>query len=263
MSNDPNDPNHSSPNPFESPSQGAFEASHSEGEAVAQRTSLDYFGPFSQFFEHSNWTTNMLLPALVLIIPILGVMVVWGYMFEVIALQLTGKGERPYQGYSFDRFGEHLMRGLWFFLAMFCLGFVLSIPLILVVFILQLVAQNAGGSIGALLGLAIFFIQFGAQILINLVAMPAMIRVGLSKDFSEAFKFDFILDFVQKMWIDQVLVSLFLAISGMVVIAIGLVACCIGVYPAAILMMFVATMLNMQLYQVYLHRGGQTVPINF
>ncbi|UUO06662.1 DUF4013 domain-containing protein [Blastopirellula sp. J2-11] len=255
MSNDPS-------NPFQSPSGDSYQDSPDTPSMPAPpRESIDYFGPFSQFFEHPNWVTNMLLPSLVLLIPILGVMVVWGYMFEAIALLLTGRSERPYHGFTFDRFGDYLMRGLWIMLAMFCLGLLFSIPLMIVVGALNFAAQAADGPARGVLAILAFVVQFGAQILINLVTMPAMIRVGLTKEFSEGFNFGFMIDFFKKMWLDQILVILFTSIAGMVVGIVGALACCVGILPAMILMMFVMTMLNMQLYQVYLHRGGQTIPI--
>lgn len=255
MSNDPS-------NPYQSPSGESYESTpEMTGDPVAPRESIDYFGPFSQFFSHEQWVTNLLLPSLVLLIPIVGAMVVWGYCYEIMAQLLTGRTERPYQTFTFDRFGEYLMRGLWVMLALFLLGMIFTIPLMFIIGVLQFTAQQVGGTAGAMILATSFFVQIGAQIVINLLTIPAAIRVGLTKDFAQAFDFGFMLDFFKRMWLDQLLVVIFVAFAASIVGGAGMLACCIGILPAMVLMMFVVTIFNMQLYQVYLFRGGQPIAI--
>ncbi|MCC9606812.1 DUF4013 domain-containing protein [Blastopirellula sp. JC732] len=255
MSND-------SSNPFQSPSGESFQSpSDAAGSPLSPRDSIDYLGPLSQFSEHPQWVNNLLLPSLILLIPILGAIVVWGYCFEVAAMLLTGRGERPYHGFTFDRFGDYLMRGLWVFLVSFLISLMMQVIMYVFIFGMSLVAAQLGDAGGAIVGIGAIFVPYFLMFLANLLIMPALIRVGFTKQFGDGFNFGFMIDFFKRMWLEEILVMLFTMVVAMVVGSLGMLACCVGILPAAVFIMFVTTMLYMQLYQVYVYRGGEVLQI--
>ncbi len=55
--------------------------------------------------------------------------------------------------------------------------------------------------------------------------------------------------------------QLFLIFSSMVVTSVGMLFCFVGIYPATALVEFAQTHLLYQLYEEYLRRGGQEIPL--
>jgi hypothetical protein len=69
------------------------------------------------------------------------------------------------------------------------------------------------------------------------------------------------MDFVKKTWLESILATLFIQLSGMVLMFIGLLALCIGLYPANALMLLAQCYMMYQLYELFLSRGGAPIPI--
>jgi hypothetical protein len=94
---------------------------------------------------------------------------------------------------------------------------------------------------------------------LNLFMVPLIMRAGLSQDFAETFNFAWIKDFVRKMWLDTLLAILFLMVSSMIVVMLGYLACCIGVFFAQPIVLMAYAHILYQLYAIYLTRGGTPV----
>jgi hypothetical protein len=99
------------------------------------------------------------------------------------------------------------------------------------------------------------------SIAVGLAMFPMLLRAGLSQDFGQAFKFAWIKDFLTRMWMELLLTILFLMATGMVVAMLGMLACCIGIIPAAVIIMMASAHLVGQLYAIYLSRGGEPIPL--
>jgi hypothetical protein len=54
---------------------------------------------------------------------------------------------------------------------------------------------------------------------------------------------------------------LFLAVSSMVVMFLGMMAFCVGMYPAMAIVMLARAHAEYQLYELYLARGGEPIPL--
>jgi hypothetical protein len=68
-------------------------------------------------------------------------------------------------------------------------------------------------------------------------------------------------DFVGRMWKDLIAAGLFLLAFAILAHLVGLVLFCVGVYAASALCMMVHGHLLLQLYELYLSRGGQPIPL--
>jgi len=117
-------------------------------------------------------------------------------------------------------------------------------------------------TISMLILIPILFLGFFAlSIVMNIAFTPLMIRAGLTQDFRASFDFPWIKDFIRKMWYDTFLALLFLMGVAMLASLLGLLACFVGIYPATAAMSLVQGHLYLQLYQLYLARGGEPIPL--
>src|SRR5947209_5698807 len=86
---------------------------------------IEHMRMFKYVFENPNWLMNILLAGLCMIIPIIGSLIVLGYQFEAVAVLLSTQGAR-YPDFTFNRFAEYLVRGLWPFLVQLIASLVLA-----------------------------------------------------------------------------------------------------------------------------------------
>ncbi|PHS18343.1 MAG: hypothetical protein COA78_02430 [Blastopirellula sp.] len=248
-------------NPYSSPSEGYQPPGEPVGTGTPRRDSIDYFYAYNFVFESQNWVTTLLLSTLTMIIPLVGGIVLIGYHYEVIAVLAMGRG-RPYPDYDFGRFGEYLTRGVWVFLVSLCAGLLVQViiaPLVICGWLMIGIAVSIDPVLG-IIGMFFFILlMIACSIIPSFIMTPLTLRAGLTKNFGEAFDFAFVKDFVSKMWVEQILVALFMSISSLFVVLAGGIMFCVGMYPALVLVMMAYTHIQFQLYQVYLSRGG--VPI--
>lgn len=230
--------------------------------------SLNYGEAFNYIFRNPDWTTAILLGAVTFLIPLVGPFVYIGYCFDVVeSLYLSGGARYP--SYNFERFGEQLMRGLWVFLVQLVAGLVfilviavvIGVPYLLAHFIGQAAGKDVGGILMMLAAIWHLVAELALIVGANIVLIPLILRAGLSQDFSSAFQFDWIKDFARKMWLEMVLSVLVMMVAGMLLVPLGLLACCIGVYAVIPFMQLVQAHFNFQLYSIYLARGGQPIPL--
>jgi hypothetical protein len=224
-------------------------------------TSMDYMRMITYVFENPNWLMNLLLAALCSLIPVIGGLVVQGYHYEA-AIALISEGGRRYPDFNFGRFGDYLMRGLWPFLAgllcMVGIAIVLMVLIFLPAGIVHAVAgEDAAGAVTGLMG-------FGVAIISPVIALflqPMLFRAALTMEFGQAFQFDWVKDFVSKVWLEMLLGFLFLYVASMVLGMLGLLACCVGVLFVGPIVLLAHANLLFQVYSIYLSRGGTPVPI--
>jgi hypothetical protein len=73
---------------------------------------LQYWRSYAFIFDSPAWVTNILFCTLCQLIPLIGPVVVTGYLFEII--EALHRGHRGgYPDFTFDRFTNYLLRGLW------------------------------------------------------------------------------------------------------------------------------------------------------
>jgi hypothetical protein len=67
--------------------------------------------------------------------------------------------------------------------------------------------------------------------------------------------------FLSRVWIEMVLQALFMSVAGFVLFLGGLVLCVIGIYPAMMVAFLAQAHFHYQLYEIYLSRGGEPIPL--
>lgn len=229
---------------------------------------LDYMGMYNYIFENPNWVTNVLWGSLCIlaasVIPILPQMVLSGYQWEIIET-LHRRNRRGYPDFDTNRLGDYLGRGLWPMLVGLVAGFVVVMVLMVamgvMMFITAIASKNGGGAVGVIMMLVMFACYLAALLAMNFVLVPMTIRAGLSQDFAQGFNIGWAIDFVKRTWVEMLLGSLFLMFSGMLLVMCGLLVFCVGMYPAAVIVMLAYAHFFWQLYEIYLQRGGEPVPL--
>jgi hypothetical protein len=71
----------------------------------------------------------------------------------------------------------------------------------------------------------------------------------------------FVRDFLSRVWKELLLSLLFLIVTAPLLMLAGLLAFCVGVYAAAVVLMFAQLHFHYQLYELYLQRGGTPIPL--
>jgi hypothetical protein len=249
------------PNPFQPPAENVSKSAVSAG-------GMQYFEAYQYVFRNPNWIVNLLLVTLCQFIPIIGPIVTLGYQFEIIE-SLHRDPRRVYPDFSFDLFVDYLKRGLWPFLVTLVVFTVLSVPLTIMIYALiigvALLAAAIGGDGGAVvmvIGMPLAMLAIMAiMVLLGVFVIPMVLRSGLAQDFAEGFQLDFIKSFLGLTWKEIALSTLFMAITGMIAVFTGLAIFCVGSYVAASLLLLAQAHIYFQLYQLYLVRGGEPIPL--
>ena len=226
---------------------------------------MQYFKAYRFFFESPKWAMHLLLGAACQFIPIVGPLVLMGYLYNVIEAKHR-HGDAQFPDFDLDRLGVYLMRGIWPFLV----ALVASLPLIVLIvpaFLALTFLQVASSQTGEPPTAAIALVISGALILLllsftwHLVTMPLILRAGLSQDFGTAFSLEFVRSFLSRVWKEWVLSVLFFLITAPFVILGGLLLFCIGIYAAAVVLSYAQFHIQYQLYELYLQQGGTPIPL--
>src|SRR5436190_4088769 len=218
--------------------------------------SMDYMRMLSYVFENPNWFMNLLLGGLCSLIPVIGPIVLLGYRYETVIALLAVGGAR-YPDFNFGRFGDYLMRGLWPFLV----GLACSLVL-LPFYVLILVGAIVGGKAGAALVGLMYMAMLVIVPVFVLVLQPMLLRAALTLDFVQAFQFEWIKDFLRRVWVELLLGLLFLCVSAMVLAPLGFLACCVGIILVGPILTLAQANMLFQVYSLYLTRGGTPLAIN-
>lgn len=273
MSNDP-----FSANPYSPPDPASYQERPFQpaGYAVAPWVDkpsgpweMNYFGAFAMIHNRPDWFVNLLLTFVCAIIPVVGGIVLNGYVYETIEiLHRTSGGYYP--KFDFNRFVEYLLRGVGPFLIGLIVGTVFAALMLvgyLLIFATVIAADTAGEGnseaigVGILVGFAVYMaFFFVAMLAINFLIVPLALRGGLSSDIGQSFNFRWAWDFIKKTWLEMLLVFLF---QGAISLVAGLfiaVTCYTGMIVAIGYIMLISAWLQFQLYRVYLSRGGEPIP---
>jgi len=257
-----------SPNPF----QASQVAPATPPIAPTGSFQFEYMRAYNYIFENPNWLMNVVWWSVCILvggfIPIVPYLVIVGHMFEIVESLYITKGTR-YPDFDPNRFAEYLGRGIWPFLV----ALIVVLPLVVVSYIgIVAVAFGAmaagavgGDDLGPVLAVMVFVLGMFAfvafMLIISMLVTPLYLRAGLMQDFGGAFDFAWAMDFVKKTWVEMILAFLFIQFSGIVIMLVGLMALCIGIYPANAIMLLAQTYIVYQLYVLYLSRGGTPIPL--
>lgn len=235
---------------------------------------MKYLASVTDFFRSPKWVPNLLLGGLCMLIPVVGPMVVAGWHSVAHFARREAVDYDGYPAFNFDKFGKHLEHGVWPFLV----HMVASVVLIPVMWVLMVVPIALGmvaiipmaesgakePPVWAMGGLGVLTLAayVGAFVVFMLLTKPLAIRAVLTQDFAAAFNFKFMKEFTARTWRQQITCGLFTIFASVVLGVIGMLFLCVGIYPAIALVMAMAWHLDRQLYDLYLERGGEPVPVS-
>jgi len=216
---------------------------------------------------------NLLLGGVCVLIPIVGPMVVLGWLITGFWARRDENFE-TFPDFDFSHFGKYLERGLWPFLVAFVASMAVSIVMVPLAWILMIPMMLAGGissgghqanAVGCFGVLAMIMMMLVWALMIvglMLVLVPLKIRASLTQDFAKSFDVGFVKRFVALTWKEMVLSSLFILVTSLLFLFLGMIVFCVGMYFATVLSYFSWTHMHKQLYTLYLSRGGEPVPLS-
>ena len=105
---------------------------------------MKYTDSVFDFFKSPKWMMNLLLGGVCVLIPVVGPMVVLGWLITGFWARQDESFE-TFPDFDFSHFGKYLERGLWPFLVTFVAGVGVSIVLVPLFWILMIPAMLAGG----------------------------------------------------------------------------------------------------------------------
>lgn len=234
---------------------------------------MNYTASVSDFFKSPKWMMNLLLGGVCVLIPIVGPMVVLGWLITGFWARQDERFE-TFPDFDFSHFGKYLERGLWPFLVTFVASIAVSIVMVPLAWLLMIPAMlvgglssgghesGAAGCFGALAVILMMLVWAVMLLGLLLVLAPLKIRASLTQDFAKSFDFGFVKRFVALTWKEMVISSLFALVTGILFVCLGMIVFCVGVYFATVLSYFSWTHLHKQLYALYLSRGGEPVPLS-
>jgi hypothetical protein len=230
---------------------------------------MEYMGAYRFVFSSPNWIKNVLLCAVCSLVPIAGQMVLFGYLFEIIeTLHKRGKNApapgESYPNFELNKITDYLMRGIVPTIVALALGFLAAIVIGVVygigVAIMALVGKMGGVVVG-IVGLFLFLFVTLLGVAAAMIILPFLLRAGLTRDFGSALSVPFAKDFLSRVGKETLISVLFMDVSGTILMGIGVILCIIGVYPAAAIVTIAYFHIIYQLYEVYLGKGGEQIPI--
>jgi hypothetical protein len=233
---------------------------------------VNYTASVSDFFKSPKWMMNLLLGGVCVLIPIVGPMVVLGWLITGFWARRDENFE-TFPDFDFSHFGKYLERGLWPFLVTFVVSMGFSIVMMPVAWVVMIPTMligglssggeaNASSCLGVIAMLLMMLVLAVIIFAMMLVLVPLKIRASLTQDFAKSFDVGFVKRFLALTWKEIVLSSLFVMAASIVFGCLGMIVFCVGMYFAIVLIYFSWTHLHKQLYMLYLSRGGEPVPLS-
>ena len=171
-------------------------------------------------FRDPKWIEKVLIQGLILIIPIVGLIALAGWMLITFENLRAGRQELAPAGF-------HLSRGIGLFGAWFLYAVVLSLPGDVLggiggsYNVNHAYSGGAFSSLGSLLGLA-------GQLVLDFL-LPSIIVMTYHRGFSGGMDIDGVWRLATRNVNSSVMAGLIIFVAG-IIAAIGIVACCIGIF---------------------------------
>jgi hypothetical protein len=204
---------------------------------------------------------QLVLLAVALLIPILGPIVVFGYGVEVEKTVLAGGAEAVLPRFDFGKFMEYVKLGAIPFVVGMVVGFA-SMPLTLGAYLLMVLPLAFGAppvvGVACLIVGALLLILFAVGI--NFLALPMVLKSGLTGNFKDGFDFKFVMSFLRHVGGTMVLMTVVLFVMGFVGGIVGVLMCFVGLYLVVAWLFVSQSHLLGQLAALYVARGGTGLP---
>jgi hypothetical protein len=234
---------------------------------------MQYFQSYRFIFENPGWFMTVVWGFLCMLstqlIPLVGQMVFAGYECEVLeTLHRTGGARYP--AFDINRFADYLVRSI----PPLLVNLLISLPFAIlfgvayvggIVATLVAAESNASENVSllavTLIGVSTVFLLLTLMFLWMFVITPFSLRACLSQDFAGSLNFRWALDVYRKTWLETTLAIQFFLVTMFIFSIFGFLALCIGSFAAFVIVCLSETHLYYQLYQVFLARGGEAIPL--
>jgi hypothetical protein len=226
---------------------------------------MEYRRAYTYLFSRPDWIQTVLLLAVCVLIPVVGVLVLLGYRSEQLDDWLDEGTDEKVRPFDFNRFADLLMRGVWPFLYQLIIGMVfgalLGVMYIGVFMIAFGFANNKEPLLFFLILMLFYVFVFFVQVIVKFLSWPFVLHGQVSGKFDFGAAWTFAKDFYSKIGIANLGgIALCCMIIDVICIIIGMLLFCIGVYPAAAIVMMAEGHILWQLYRRHLERGGSSIP---
>jgi hypothetical protein len=216
-------------------------------------------------FTADNAWSNIFTVSLLLLIPIVGQITMYGWFCEIMQ-RLARNHPRPIPEFKFSDFTHYLSRGV----SPFVTQMLLTMPFSMFM-----------GAIGGMLGFAMaittrtshhshgeppmaLLAVYGVVILLSILMGPfiaivinaGVVRAELAEDLGKALSLSGILNYVKVTWFTTLYSSFLFGFLAFFVVMLGMLCCYVGIFPAMVIVSTGMTHLRFQIYQSYLAKGG-------
>jgi hypothetical protein len=114
-----------------------------------------------------------------------------------------------------------------------------------------------GIAVGGVLGLLALAVMLSVGAVLN----AAQTRAELTENFSEALSFGKLMAYTKATFWRVLVKNFWFMFVAIGIILVGMMACYIGIYPAAIVLQIASVHLRFQIYDDYLARGGEPIQL--
>ncbi|HZL89736.1 MAG TPA: hypothetical protein VFB96_15330 [Pirellulaceae bacterium] len=251
----------------EFPSAAAKQATGEPPPAPPAPRRLKYLPAFRYVFDNPDWFVSVVLLSVCGFIPVLGHVAQWGFYYHIVEA-LHRRPDAPYPKFDFRRFGDYGMRGVWPYVLMMMVGMILYLVLYLplqlslqfgLIFLLnnRQVALIVLGIVVPILMVGMLTVALGTAVL----TAPMLLRAGLTQDIRLIFRFDWFKGYLRRVWVEETLASLFL-MAAFALTPLGCLVFGFGFIAAQVIVWIAASHLQWQIYEIYLERGGEPIPLH-
>jgi hypothetical protein len=202
---------------------------------------------------------NLLLASVCLLIPVVGQIGVLGYR-GFAASDLDEDPDLEYhRDFDFNKFGDYLGKGIWQFLFQFFAGtFVLGAWYAGMAAALIGLAPKDPITAFAIIGVGYLFLVV-MIFLATMLLWPLELYAAMSEQFKFGRAFAFASVFARTMWVEMLLALIVCTILRGIVVVLGLLACCVGAYPALVISSLAEMHILVQLYRHFVDKGGTPI----
>ena len=234
---------------------------------VAEAPGLNMGRAMKWMFASPNWIANLVWVFLcsLLSVVLIGNFVLVGYQMEIIQRRSRG-GENVNVDFDPNRFADYLVRGLlpaavYFGISLLISAVTSSFMFGWVLLFQIFVVANPKDLMALFMLMPVIAIAIVQVVVILFVALPLAMRTGLANDIGEGLKWRWAIETSKVMWPHMLLCLLYVMVCSLLS-TVGFLFCFVGIFVTAAWLQLVIADFGAQLYDVYLWKGGEAVPMH-
>lgn len=226
---------------------------------------MDYLRGYRTFFADPNWVTKLLLTSLCLLlasfVPVVTQAMVMGWTAMAMRHAVHTNALEPLPRFDLDV--DYLVTLMLSGLKQVGITLLWTLPVLALVMLftvpLMFAATAAAMGEDPLLEMypCVVLVLFPICLLMVLPMQVALLRVELCEDFMAGLAFREIFTFVRMMFLELVAGLVLVGLVGSLVSFLGMLALCVGLFPASVLVTYALAQCRAAIYQRYLDKGGE------